>query len=277
MPNSHQTNENGETMRRNVIQLNDTVIPGAPYLMLTWYRMPIGPIPEEHVHDFDEYVGFVGTDPDNTAELGGTVRFQIGGKWLELKKSAIIFIPAGVTHCPYYIEDVKAPILHFSGAPSGKYNLLDPSKATHLPEDCDKLVSYMVRPVIPGKETPETIMKKIIWIDDCHIKGAPYFEIMFFMSPREPLPPTHVHDFDELLGFISSDPDDPENLGGTVRVMIEDEWLTLTKSSVIYVPAGLRHSPFVIEKMSRPIIHFSCGPNVPDKEYMYDITGLQKL
>jgi len=262
MPNTHQTNENGETIRRNVIGLNNTVIPGAPYFMLTWYRLPIGPVPEEHVHDFDEYVGFVGSDPDNTAELGGTVRFQIGGKWLELKKSAIIYIPAGVPHCPYYVDDITKPILHFSGSPSGKCDLLDPSEATFLPEDYEKLVSYKVRPVMPGKETPETIMKKIVWIDDSYIKGAPYFEIMFFINPREPLPPTHVHDFDELLGFVGSDPDDPENLGGTVRLMIEDEWIELNKSSVIYVPAGLRHSPFVIEKMSRPIIHFSGGPNV---------------
>jgi mannose-6-phosphate isomerase-like protein (cupin superfamily) len=244
--------------------------------MLTWYRMPIGPVPEEHVHDFDEYIGFVGTDPDDTSDLGGTVRFKMGEEWLELKKSAIIFIPAGVSHCPYYVENVKRPILHFSGAPSGKYECLPPSEATSVPKDVDKLVSYMVRPTIPDKETPEAIMRKIAWIDDCHIKGAPYFEIMFFMSPREPKPPTHTHEFDELLGFISSDPDDPENLGGTVRVTIEDEWLTLTKSSVIFVPAGVRHSPFVIDKMSRPIIHFSCGPNEPGKEYMYDITGLQK-
>jgi hypothetical protein len=62
MPDSHQTDENGETIRRNVIQLNSTIIPGAPYLMLTWYHKPIGPTPEEHVHDFDEYVGFIGTD-----------------------------------------------------------------------------------------------------------------------------------------------------------------------------------------------------------------------
>lgn len=276
MPNAHQTNENGETIRRNVIQLNNDIVPGAPYFMATWYRLPIGPVPEQHVHDFDEYVGFVGTDPDNTAELGGTIRFYIGGNWLVLKKSAIVFIPAGVTHCPYYIEDVTKPIFHFSGGPGGKYNLLEPSKATLWPENCEELVSYMKRPVIPGKETPDTIMKKVVWIDDCHIKGAPYFELMFFINQREPLPPTHVHDFDELIGFISADPDNPENLDGTVRFMIGDEWLELTKSSVIYVPAGLKHSPFIIEKMSRPIIHFSGGPNVPDKLYDFDISRLSK-
>ena len=102
-------------------------------------------------------------------------------------------------------------------------------------------------------------MRKIVWIDDCLIQGSPYFEIMSFIKPRDPLPPTHVHSFDELIGFVSSDPDDPGNLGGRVRFMIEDEWLELTKSSVIYVPSGLRHSPFIIEEMSRPIIHFSGG------------------
>jgi quercetin dioxygenase-like cupin family protein len=276
MPNAHEKNAQGETIRRNVIQLNDGIIPGAPYFMMTWYNMPIGPIPEEHVHDFDEYVGFIGTDPENTAELGGTVRFFVGGKWLEIKKSAIVFIPAGVTHCPYFIKDVKKPILHFSGGPAGMYNLFNPSEATRIPDNPEDLVSYRTRPVIPGRETPDSIMRKIVWIDDCHIKGAPYFEIMLFIKPREPLPPTHIHDFDELIGFIGSDPEKPDELGGTVRFSIEDEWLELTKSSVIHVPAGLRHSPFIIEKMSRPIIHFSGGPNVSDKIYDFDLTGLSK-
>jgi hypothetical protein len=262
MPNTHQLDDLGRTVRRNIVQLNSAIIPGAPYFMATWYCRTIGPVPEAHVHDFDEYVGFVGTNPDDTADLGGVVRFSIAGKWLTLTKSAIVFVPAGVAHCPYYVEDVRRPILHFSGAPSGKYEIQPPERATLWPEEPGKLVSYDVRPPIPGKETPATIMRKIVWLDDSRIKGAPYFEIMFFVRPRDPLPPTHVHDFDEILGFLGSDPDDPENLGGCVRLKIEDDWLELTKSSVIHIPAGLKHSPFVIERMSRPIVHFSGGPNI---------------
>lgn len=262
MPGSDQRDENGKTIRRNIVRLDNQIIPGAPYFMTTWYCQAIGPVPEEHVHDFDEYVGFVGTDPDDTSDLGGVVRFKLAGKWLTLTKSAIIYIPAGVAHCPYYVENVRRPILHFSGAPSGKYELLSPESATAWPEEPEKLVSFDVRPPIPGKETPTTIMRKIVWMDDGRMKGAPYFEIMFFIAPRDPLPPTHAHDFDEILGFVGSDPDDPENLGGKVRVMIGDEWLELTKSSVIHIPAGLKHSPFVIEHMTRPIFHFSGGPNI---------------
>ena len=72
--------------------------------------------------------------------------FTSAGNGLVLEKSAIVFIPAGLTHCPYCVENVRKPILHFSGAPSGKYELLDPSMArTWVVEDSESLVSTMVR------------------------------------------------------------------------------------------------------------------------------------
>ena len=126
----------------------------------------------------------------------------------------------------------------------------------------DHLVFYEPRPNIPGKETDPSIMKKIAFLDSSVMKGAPYFDIMWFVKPREPNPPEHTHDFDEFIGFIGSDPYDASDLGATVNFKIEDEWLVIKKSALIYIPAGLKHSPFVIEDMKRPILHFSGGPSV---------------
>ncbi|NLO98144.1 MAG: hypothetical protein GX091_08760 [Peptococcaceae bacterium] len=126
----------------------------------------------------------------------------------------------------------------------------------------DHLITYDPRPDKPGRVADPSIMRKILYMDGATVAGAPYFEIMWFISPREPAPPTHTHDFDEFLGFIGTDPDNPSDLGATVRFLLEDEWIVLTKSALIYVPAGMKHSPFVIEDLRRPIIHFSGGPNV---------------
>jgi hypothetical protein len=72
----------------------------------------------------------------------------------------------------------------------------------------DHLVFYEPRPNIPGKETDPSILKKIAFMDAGVMKGAPYFEIMWFVKPREPKPPDHVHDFDEFIRFVGSDPYD---------------------------------------------------------------------
>ena len=67
----------------------------------------------------------------------------------------------------------------------------------------------------------------------------------------------HVHDADELLGFLGSDPENPSDLGGEVEFHIEGEKHILTKSTYIFIPAGIRHVPLYTNRVDRPIFHFS--------------------
>lgn len=67
----------------------------------------------------------------------------------------------------------------------------------------------------------------------------------------------HTHDVDELLCFYGSDPHDPYNLCGEVEIWIEGERHLLTKSSLIYIPAGVSHLPLYVNRVDRPIFHFS--------------------
>ena len=127
----------------------------------------------------------------------------------------------------------------------------------------DHLISYVPRPDRPDEIVNPDIMRKIAWTEDRFMPGAPYFEIMWFCAPREaPRPPTHTHTFDEIIGFIGGNPDDPTDLGATVKFLIGDEWHTFTKSFLMFIPAGLPHAPMVFEDVKRPFIHFSGGPNV---------------
>jgi mannose-6-phosphate isomerase-like protein (cupin superfamily) len=63
-----------------------------------------------------------------------------------------------------------------------------------------------------------------------------------------------VHDFDEIIGFIGNDPQNPTDLGGEVEFWIEDEKFMLTKSCLVYVPAGLRHCPLRVTRVDRPFL-----------------------
>ena len=127
----------------------------------------------------------------------------------------------------------------------------------------DQYISYVPKPDKPGDIINTAIQRKIAWTEDSFIPGAPYFEIMWFCGPREPRPATHTHTFYEILGFIGGDPENVTDLGATVKFLFGDEWYTFTKSVLVYVPAGIPHSPMIIEDVKRPFIHFSGGPNVP--------------
>ena len=120
-PNGVQLTEDGSIFRENILLLNGDVLPNAPYFTITWYCSPGDPKTETHVHDFDEYLGFAGSDPEDPTNLNGLVRFMIDDEWVTIDKSTILFVPAGVKHCPYVIERVDKPIIHWSGGNATAY------------------------------------------------------------------------------------------------------------------------------------------------------------
>lgn len=114
--------ENNELIRKNVILLNSDVIPGAPYFTCTWFYKATGMMQKPHAHDFNEHIGFIGSNPDDPTDLGGIIKFMIDGEWVTINKSSVLFIPAGVIHCPYVIEEVNRPIIHWSAGETGGYS-----------------------------------------------------------------------------------------------------------------------------------------------------------
>src|SRR5512145_241099 len=111
-----------EKYRARLLYLDEEAIEGAFYLSSGWY-LKASDIQqaEAHTHDFDEVVAFFGTNPENPLDLGGEIEFWLGGEKHMLKNSCLIFVPKGMSHCPYWIRKVNQPIIHFSTAPYGTY------------------------------------------------------------------------------------------------------------------------------------------------------------
>ena len=102
--------------------------------------------------------------------------------------------------------------------------------------------------------------KRILWIDGDVCPGAFQMNTAWYFNvpERDPIFNEHVHeDTKELIGFIGTDMDDPYDLGGTIEFSIEGEPHLLTRSTMIFVPAGLKHNPMRILEVNRPIFHFS--------------------
>jgi len=86
---------------------------------------------------------------------------------------------------------------------------------------------------------------------------------------RDPIFEEHTHEYDEIIAFFGSDPDNPYELNAELELAINGEWHKVTKSSLIYVPANMSHMPLSIKRVDKPIFHFSLvvGPQYNGAAY----------
>lgn len=112
---------------------------------------------------------------------------------------------------------------------------------------------------------PEESMP-ILFLDNSVVKGAFYVESSWTLPPfaDKTHGEAHKHDYDEVLAFFGSNPENPHDLYAQAQVHLGDEVYTVSKSCLIFVPKGLLHGPIVFKRIDRPIFHFSCGT---DKKY----------
>jgi hypothetical protein len=108
---------------------------------------------------------------------------------------------------------------------------------------------------------PTDASTRLLWLDDDVIKGAFYVEcVWYWKGSEQSIVEAHTHPFDEVITFFGTNPEDPQDLCGEVELWLDDEKHILTKSSLIFVPKGLKHCPLIIRRADRPIFHFTTGP-----------------
>jgi hypothetical protein len=109
---------------RRILWMDSDVVPGAFQMNTSWFHTAAAALENEpHTHTHDEIIGFFGNDAKNPWDLGAEVEIWLEDEAQIITKSAMIFVPAGMKHCPLIIRRVDRPIFHFSVIPSGKYVL----------------------------------------------------------------------------------------------------------------------------------------------------------
>jgi hypothetical protein len=79
--------------------------------------------------------------------------------------------------------------------------------------------------------------------------------------------PSHVHDVDEYLFFMSTNPDDMLDFGAEVELTLgagEDKEIhIIDTTSIVYIPKGLAHLPMVYKKLDKPVLfgHLLMAPD----------------
>ena len=98
---------------------------------------------------------------------------------------------------------------------------------------------------------------RILWLDEDVVPGSFQVNCSWYREPMETPSKAHTHDYDEVIAFFGSDPDNPYDLQGEVEFWIEDEKYILDKSTLLFVPGGLQHCPIQVQRADKPIFHFT--------------------
>ncbi len=75
-----------------------------------------------HVHDYDEAIFFIGSDPHNFSDLGAEVEFAIGEEQEKhvFDRPTAVVIPKGLPHCPIVTTRIEKPYLCMAVSLTGK-------------------------------------------------------------------------------------------------------------------------------------------------------------
>jgi hypothetical protein len=110
---------------------------------------------------------------------------------------------------------------------------------------------------------------RLFFLDGNTAPGAFYTECVWVLPRPEGAGPargrsvgteSHSHDYDEVIAFIGTDLNDPYDLGAEVELWLEDEKHIITRSSLVFIPAGMKHCPLTFLRVDRPVFHFTTGP-----------------
>jgi len=105
------------------------ILNGFPCNIIYAFGVKVGPLGmsrKPHVHDHDEVIYFIGSDPKST-ELGAEVNFKIGPRGEEedhiFSVPTAVVVPKGVWHCPMETLKCEQPFLCMAVSLTTKYSL----------------------------------------------------------------------------------------------------------------------------------------------------------
>ena len=245
---------------RQAVCIDESVVPGSLFGCVQWIMKDFtteGLIS----HDTDELHMFVGGDPKDHENLNAEVTFQIENDKLVFSDTCFVFVPKGCAHNIIAIKNLKKPMLHYIMQVHATNYSYEPAVPK---EPAGKYLGHRVTKYArtDGKmpTPPEGFLTFLLWVDGIRIQDAPYTESVWFHTTNDTGPVNHTHeDMDEFIAFIGSDPEHPEELNGDISLVIGDEIIHTTKSTIVYIPRRVPHGPLLVHELKKDILHFSGG------------------
>jgi hypothetical protein len=129
-----------------------------------------------------------------------------------------------------------------------------------FPSDSAKYVvarpGYEVEPAI---ETLNRVRAMTLMSNNLVPGANMYVEAGWIVGMPDPNPhiEEHVHDYDEIVMHIGTDPADQEDLGAEIEFVLDGQPHIISKSSSVFVPKGMKHGPLTWKSFSRPHIEMT--------------------
>lgn len=253
--------------------LSSAQVPEAGYYIeLAWiYAVPRpNPYMGEYALDYDEILLHIGQDPDTPQDLGATIELYLGGQPVVFNTTTSVFIPKGTPRGPITWKEFRRPHVQMSmilgsGDPygaSGRKGTAGAAGAAPRKARNFDYEQYVIRSpmreagpdYVEGRQNPTmTYMSRTqINMVDTYIEFGWIWDV-----PDPPIPKMRHDSFDEIVVHMGSDPDKPEDLGGTLLCGLGDETIELDTNHCIYIPKGMDHGPLVWKEVHRPLIEMA--------------------
>ncbi len=224
----------------------------------TWYWSAgeNSTVKDAGVSKVNQVIGFVGLNPEDPHDLTGEVTVWINGDKQVLNRSCLIFLPAGMSFGPVQINRIKGQIFYVSISPNESY------KAELSP--ADKKYAIITTTKAKSNDPPRIATmnsSRILHIEDDMAKGAFYVDFVWLYNGYGVLPaPEHVHEWEELIAMVGTDPEHPHEIGGILSIDLEGEPYYITKSSLVCVPKKVKHCPWKFLDIRKPTLVFTAMP-----------------
>jgi hypothetical protein len=244
---------------RPIVRLDSDIAENAFFCQADWLMKPFAQS-GLYKNESDKLMVFIGSDAADHENLNAEIELWIENDKLTLRETCAVFVPGGAAHGRMTVKNLTRPVIFYSCLMNAGHCAETPAEAAApVGAYADNIVEKYapVDGFLPP--APEGFLTRLLWIDGAKLKGAPYMEAVWFHTANDTGPEGHFHDFDEIIGFLGSDPEHPEELNGDLTILLDGETIAFSKSCVLYIPRGVMHSPILVPKLDRSIIHFSGG------------------
>jgi hypothetical protein len=108
--------------------------------------------------------------------------------------------------------------------------------------------------VIPKFETKNRIPPMTLMSGNLVPDSKMYIEAGWILGMPDPNPHIgeHIHNYNEIVIHLGTDPRNPEDLGGEIEILMDGEPITISSTSAIFIPKGMKHGPLTWKKFEKP-------------------------
>jgi hypothetical protein len=233
------------------------------------------------IHPYDECLVFEGTDNSDILHLGAEVSVELGEEREEhtFTEPSVVLIPKGTPHGAVKIKKVDRPIVHYSIGLAGDYKA-EPARQKSSSTSKGAKYSYLIKKmktyVDPEDQSgfnmvtdSRGVMRpaergvgpgngdQIVWLYGKDLEG---FEVNFTWGFYSRCGKwhrggeAHYHPEEEILCFLSLDPDDLNYLGAELELGMGKDYERhiFNTPTIAICPAGFPHLPLITRWVDKP-------------------------